>query len=100
MDADDIALPHRLKEQIRFMERHPEVGLLGGAVELIGPEGQVLTEVRPPLEDSQIRLLMLSYGPFYHSTLVMRKEVVLGAGGDMEALLYAHRFKPLFRIAE
>src|SRR5260370_151977 len=61
MDADDIALPHRLKEQIRFMERHPEVGLLGGAVELIGPEGQVLAEVRPPLDASQIRCLLLRY---------------------------------------
>jgi len=30
MDADDVALPHRLEEQVDFMERHPEVGLLVG----------------------------------------------------------------------
>src|SRR6266480_6486765 len=29
MDADDISLPARLEKQFRFMETHPEVGVLG-----------------------------------------------------------------------
>lgn len=36
LDADDIALPRRIEQQVRFMEAHPEVGVSGGAVRLFG----------------------------------------------------------------
>src|ERR1700680_300023 len=42
MDADDVALPRRLEQQVTFMEQHPGVVLLGGAVELISAAGQRL----------------------------------------------------------
>ncbi|HQX31586.1 MAG TPA: glycosyltransferase family A protein, partial [Flavobacteriales bacterium] len=29
VDADDILLPHRFKEQIAFMDAHPEIGISG-----------------------------------------------------------------------
>ena len=32
MDADDISLPHRLERQLRFMDGHPEIGILGTSV--------------------------------------------------------------------
>src|ERR1700683_3775830 len=31
-DADDVSLPDRLKAEVDFMEDHPKVGFLGGAV--------------------------------------------------------------------
>ena len=31
IDADDLAMPGRLEEQVAFMERNPKVGVLGGA---------------------------------------------------------------------
>ena len=31
MDADDISLPHRLKEEVEFMEAHPNIGEIGRA---------------------------------------------------------------------
>ncbi len=36
MDADDVAHPSRLEEQLAFMQRHPEVGLLGTQIEPLG----------------------------------------------------------------
>src|ERR1700719_1618949 len=38
MDADGISLRIRLEEQVRFMEEHPDVGLLGGGFELISDD--------------------------------------------------------------
>jgi hypothetical protein len=100
MDADDVAMPYRLAEQMDFMERHPEVGLLGGAVELIGPMGRVIRTVRPPLEDAEIKALMLRYNPMFHPTVVMRKELALIAGGYRKALLDADDYDLWLRMSE
>ena len=99
MDADDIALPCRLEQQVAFMERHQEVGLLGGAIELINTTGQVLNTLRPPLSDSEIRSLMLHHNP-YHPAVIMRKEVALAAGGYRKALLDAEDYDLYLRISE
>ena len=100
MDADDVALPHRLKEQVDFMEGHPEVGLLGGAAELINTTGQVIHTTRPPLEDPEIKSLMLRYNPMCHPAVVMRKEIALAAGGYRDALLDADDYDLWLRISE
>ena len=100
MDADDIALPDRLQEQMRFMESHPEVGLIGGALELITADGRALKTIRYPLEDSAIRSVMLEYSPFAHPTVIVRKEVVLASGGYRKALLDADDYDLWLRMSE
>jgi len=35
MDADDIALPHRLSEQFNYLQTHPQIGIAGGQVKII-----------------------------------------------------------------
>jgi hypothetical protein len=40
MDADDIATSGRLMRQVEFMEGHPEVDVVGGAVEFIDATGK------------------------------------------------------------
>lgn len=37
MDADDIAEPTRLEEQLAFLRQHPEVGLVGTQIVPLGP---------------------------------------------------------------
>ena len=36
VDADDILLPHRFKEQIAFMDAHPEIGISGTNIKILG----------------------------------------------------------------
>jgi hypothetical protein len=100
MDADDIALPDRLQEQMRFMEGHPEVGLIGGALELMTADGRAFKTIRYPLEDSVIRSVMLEYSPFAHPTVIVRKEVVLASGGYRKALLDADDYDLWLRMSE
>jgi glycosyl transferase family 2 len=100
MDADDISLPDRLEEQIRFMDAHPEVGLLGGAFKLIGASGRVLRTIGFPSKDSEIRSAMLSCNPFAHPTVVIRKDVVTASGGYRRALLDADDYDLWLRVSE
>ena len=40
LDADDIAAPTRLEKQVRFLDRHPDFGLVGSWVEEIDAESR------------------------------------------------------------
>ncbi|MGQ7869769.1 glycosyltransferase family 2 protein [Sunxiuqinia sp. sy24] len=37
MDADDVSLPERLEKQFRFLQQHPQFGLVGSRVKHVSP---------------------------------------------------------------
>ncbi len=81
MDADDIALPDRLACPLEFLEKHPEVGIVGGDHEWFGHTGQVLRTDHYPSSDSEIREALLSACPFSLPTVVIRREIFEATGG-------------------
>ncbi|MGB2676646.1 MAG: glycosyltransferase [Candidatus Acidiferrum sp.] len=99
-DADDLAMPGRLEEQVAFMERNPEVGVLGAAFELITDSGEVIDIIRHPLEDSQIRSAMLRYNPICHSSVILRKDIVLALGGYRSILVPSEDYDLWLRMSE
>ncbi|MCP4713524.1 MAG: glycosyltransferase [Deltaproteobacteria bacterium] len=88
MDADDIALPERLSVQLTWMNRNPEVGLLGTGCRYIDSQGRPSGE---PMQASGTHaavlhtLLHAGRGPaIIHPTVMMRKEAFQRAGGYNE----------------
>jgi glycosyltransferase involved in cell wall biosynthesis len=100
MDADDIAFPYRLEEQIVFMEKHPGVGLLSGAYERVASDGRILDTVRPPLRDDEIRLMMLRTSAMCHPAVMMKRDIVMLSGGYRKALLDADDYDLWLRMSE
>jgi GT2 family glycosyltransferase len=47
MDADDIALPSRLQNQVEFLKKHKEVGMVGSQFAYVGANGK--TGFPPPM---------------------------------------------------
>src|SRR5262245_27130869 len=73
MDADDIATKERLMWQVEFVEKHPEVGVVGGAIEVINASGKSSVTHRYPLKNSDIyQALLRGDCPLVHPTVVMR----------------------------
>ena len=85
LDADDAALPDRLAGQVEYLESHPEIGILGGAVELIDELGRGLGVVGRREDDREIRRTLLKNSPFSVSTVTMRAEEFRAAGGYRRA---------------
>jgi hypothetical protein len=82
MDADDIAVPDRLAWQIDFMEKHPEVAVVGGAVEFMDRVGKVLRVAGRPLHNDEIQRVILNQsGVMWHPTVVIRKAAFVQMGG-------------------
>jgi glycosyltransferase involved in cell wall biosynthesis len=66
MDADDISLPDRLENQVRFLQLHPEVAMLGGQCKLIDKNGKFIGEKLFPLENNDITRSLFSRNPIQH----------------------------------
>jgi glycosyltransferase involved in cell wall biosynthesis len=100
MDADDISLPKRFQEQFSFMEGHPDVGLLGGAFQLISEDGSLLDAIRYPTRDTEIRSAMRVENPICHPSAFLRKELVLAVGGYRKPFVESEDYDLWLRISE
>lgn len=89
MDADDIALPGRLEQQVAFLENHPEVGVVSCAFGYVGVAGERLPITHVP---------RLATPPFYDP---MRDPVILHQGAilDRHAVEVVGRYRDI-RAAE
>lgn len=76
MDADDVSLPERLAKQVRFLEAHPEVGVLGTGAEIVDDLGHRSTTLRFPTEHGVLRWCLCFFNPILHPTVMMRRGVV------------------------
>jgi glycosyltransferase involved in cell wall biosynthesis len=80
MDADDISVVDRLQRQVAFLEHHPEVAAVGGAVEVIDATGKHVLLAYQPVHDRDIRVALLQRNVFWHPTMMIRRDVVISLG--------------------
>jgi len=83
-DGDDLCHPERLEAQVRFLDAHLDVDLLGSAMEIIDSDGAVHALRRYPLTHDAIALRMQFTNAFAHPTMMMRQSV-LGRHGGYDA---------------
>lgn len=81
MDADDICLPGRLRIQARWLDAHPAIGVLGTQAWVIDETGAIRGQLRTPVGPARVRAMLPANSPLLHPTVMMRRELVLAAGG-------------------
>lgn len=100
MDADDVSHLGRLDRQIRFLERHPDIALVGSSYYRIDAEGIVTAHIEVPTEDDQIREMMRRKCAFGHGTVMARRSVLVECGGYDERFACAQDYDLWLRISE
>ena len=73
LDSDDVCLAQRFEKQITFLDRNPQVGVLGGWAKHIGKSNRQFT---PEQNDAQLRARSLYRCPMVHSSTMIRTSVV------------------------
>jgi len=90
MDADDISCPTRLEKQLKFINKNPDIILLGTSYFTINCDGLILKKYIHPREHKKIvRRIERSGPPFPHSSVLYRRKVVQQVGGYRGVLKYA-----------
>ena len=74
MDADDVSWRHRLRVQTDFMDAHPEVGVCGAWIEVIG-DG-VKQVWRYPSDHDTIRTRLLFESTLAHPVVMMKRRLL------------------------
>lgn len=74
MDADDIAIPERLKIQVDFMQEHPDVVVCGGFTTYL--ENSTKGDIHS-ISHEGIVAECFFHCPFAHPTVIMRKDKIL-----------------------
>lgn len=81
LDADDVALPGRLALPVRFLDDHPDVAVVGSAIQpFIGDDAGRLPR-RLPRSDRAIRWSFLLRNPIVNSSVTFRTTSLVEAGG-------------------
>ena len=99
LDADDVAYPQRLAEQVAFLDAHADIVLLGGAQDLIDERGVRLKTMYFPTDPLIIRWTLLFRNCVQHSTVMYRRDAALQAGGYDPKLPSAEDFSLWGRLA-
>lgn len=86
LDADDVAMPHRLAHQAAFLDARPEVVVVGGGYVLLNGSGREYstllgTDVRTP---GTIAWKLLWQNPFAHPSVMFRHQAALAVNGYPE----------------
>lgn len=100
MDADDIALPDRFKDQIAYMQMHPEIAVLGTSIRFIDENDQPIHDSLYPSDSADVAAEMLRTNPVAHPTVMMRKSVIDAEGGYNRLFNYAEDYELWLRISE
>ena len=91
LDADDIASPERLDEQIKFLDHNKNCILVGGYMEYMTEEGEVIYLNKMPLSYDEIKIIIKNGEcPFLHSSVAFRKATAIKCGLYNPNLFYFH----------
>ena len=96
-DADDVSLPDRFESQVNFLEKHPEVDVLGTSIYLIDDKGTNIGKRTPyPTPSKQI---FLDRNEVFHGSAMIRRDALQGVGGYGELFRYSQDYDLWLRIA-
>ncbi len=87
MDQDDISFPYRLKKQVEYLDKHPEIIEVGSWAETINEEGKHVGYYKPGCNFILIKYEMLFGNIMMHPSIMMRKDNIAAIGGYDDAAI-------------
>ena len=81
MDSDDIATPERFLRQIDFIQKNPDIDIVGSSIAEFQNTPEIITSYRClPSATATIGAFAKRRNPLNHMTVIFRKQAVIDAG--------------------
>lgn len=73
LDSDDLSMPTRIEQQVRYLENNKQCGLCGTWATIIDEKNQPISTFRPPIEHEIISANLLFQSSFLQSSVMIRR---------------------------
>ncbi len=83
-DQDDVCLPSRFEKQVAFLDKHPDVGLVGTGAQIWAGRERTNRFLMHPTDNAQLKFGLLFDNYFVHSSVMMRRSMLADIGGYTE----------------
>lgn len=100
IDADEIAVPDRLANQVKFLDSHSDVGLVGSYYVNITNDEKIINKIETPVSDKDIRKCLQKANAIGHGTVMIRKEVFDKVGLYNEEFKYVQDYELWGRVCK
>jgi glycosyltransferase involved in cell wall biosynthesis len=81
MDGDDVSFPNRFADQIKILDKNPDVVLVAGDFEVIDQNGEFLFRVLVPPENDDIPRAFYLRNAIAHGSTMFRRIIAQEVGG-------------------
>jgi glycosyltransferase involved in cell wall biosynthesis len=101
-DADDISLSVRFANQVEYLDKNIEIGVLGTEVELIDDRGRPILDFSPPFlptTPGMVRWALFFRCCLHHPTVMVRRRVYNNFGGYDPGCPHAEDYELWLRLA-
>jgi len=98
LDSDDVSYSHRLQTEVKFLESHVDVALVGGGADIIDLSGAIIGQ-RNIMTATPARTLMHRC-IYQQSDVMFRRDTVVALGGYREKFRNAQDYDLWLRISE
>lgn len=86
MDADDISYSERLQLQVKFLETHPEIAVVGGNANYVDETVGFLRKSNMPTTPKEIKRAIAGMNPLIHPSVLCNRDFLQAMGGYDERL--------------
>jgi glycosyltransferase involved in cell wall biosynthesis len=100
MDADDVSLPGRFEEQVKFLELNRDIALVGSSYFLINENDKVVGIQEVLTEKDKIKKDLSIKNQFGHSTIMVKRKCLESVGGYREEFKLAEDYDLYLRLSE
>lgn len=76
MDGDDVSYPQRLEKEVKYLEEHDEVDVIGTQTVIIDEKGNRTSKIEFPVCGRKFRLFQIFRCPMQHGTILMRRSLI------------------------
>jgi len=76
MDADDICFNDRFEKQIKYLEAHTDIDILGGNMKIIYENGNILSQRQYPCSKFSLKFSSVFRSPVAHPTVMFRRSII------------------------
>lgn len=74
-DADDYCHPERFAKQIKYLDSHPDVVVVGSYALMMNEKGKIIGEMHTGADDKYLKTMLPFEQPIYHPSMVFRRIV-------------------------